>query len=192
MPLIKGKSQKSFEKNVSTEMHAGKPQKQSLAIAFNMQRKAKKKKAHGGEIKAASGRPTADNEETKRSERMMADGGKVKAASGRPTADEHPMTAEKMLEGSRPSKKQTSRAASGEPKADDTMGARDSLFTFPKQKHEEVVDMAAGRPDTDNEDKIDSEHMLDEKPTSHGQEIKAASSKPIVLLKSSWPNSVSI
>jgi hypothetical protein len=49
MPLIKGKSPESFSKNVSTEMHAGKPQKQSLAIAYAMKRKAKKM-AMGGEI----------------------------------------------------------------------------------------------------------------------------------------------
>lgn len=49
MPLIKGKSKESFGKNVSTEMHAGKPMKQSLAIAYAMKRKAKKM-AMGGEV----------------------------------------------------------------------------------------------------------------------------------------------
>lgn len=53
MPLIEGKSKKSFEKNIETEMHAGKPQKQSLAIAYAMKRKAEHNKdAHmcsGGE-----------------------------------------------------------------------------------------------------------------------------------------------
>jgi hypothetical protein len=48
MPLIKGKSEKSFKKNVATEVEAGKPLKQSLAIAYDVQRKAKAKKAHGG------------------------------------------------------------------------------------------------------------------------------------------------
>lgn len=49
MPLIQGKSKKSFEKNVKAEMDAGKPQKQSLAIAFSVQRKNKPKKmAYGG------------------------------------------------------------------------------------------------------------------------------------------------
>jgi len=58
MPLIVGKSPASFGKNVSTEMHAGKPQKQSLAIAYAMKRKAQKEhKAHGGfvEEEKASG-----------------------------------------------------------------------------------------------------------------------------------------
>jgi len=43
MPLIKSKSKKAFSKNVSAEIHAGKPQKQALAIAYSVKRKAKKK-----------------------------------------------------------------------------------------------------------------------------------------------------
>ena len=56
MPLIAGKSPKSFSKNVATEMNAGKPQKQSLAIAYAMKKRAKKM-AKGGAI-----RPTSDEE----------------------------------------------------------------------------------------------------------------------------------
>lgn len=50
MPLITGKSPKSFSHNVGTEMDAGKPQKQSVAIAYSLARKAaaKKKMAQGG------------------------------------------------------------------------------------------------------------------------------------------------
>jgi hypothetical protein len=40
MPLIKGFSQKSFGKNVSREMKRGYSQKQSVAIAYSVQRKA--------------------------------------------------------------------------------------------------------------------------------------------------------
>jgi hypothetical protein len=43
MPLIKGYSPKSFSKNVSTEMKSGKPQKQSVAIAYSVQKAAMKK-----------------------------------------------------------------------------------------------------------------------------------------------------
>lgn len=48
MPLIKGKSKQAFSKNVETEMNSGKSQKQSLAIAYSMKRKAKKM-AMGGD-----------------------------------------------------------------------------------------------------------------------------------------------
>ena len=39
MPLKQGKSEKAFEHNLKAEMHAGKPQKQALAIAYNVKRK---------------------------------------------------------------------------------------------------------------------------------------------------------
>lgn len=45
MPLKTGKSKKAFSENVKTEMAAGKPQKQAVAIAFSERRKAHA--AHG-------------------------------------------------------------------------------------------------------------------------------------------------
>ncbi len=44
MPLEKSKSKKAFQKNVKAEIEAGKPQKQAVAIAYSVQRKAKKPK----------------------------------------------------------------------------------------------------------------------------------------------------
>lgn len=44
MPLARSTSKKAFSKNVATEMKAGKPQKQAVAIAYSVQRKAKKGK----------------------------------------------------------------------------------------------------------------------------------------------------
>lgn len=44
MPLVKSKSDAAFKKNVKTEMAAGKPQKQAVAIAYATQRKAQGKK----------------------------------------------------------------------------------------------------------------------------------------------------
>ena len=46
MPLIKSKSEKAFKSNLKAEMAAGKPQKQAVAIAYDVQRRAKK--ADGG------------------------------------------------------------------------------------------------------------------------------------------------
>lgn len=53
MPLMPGKSKKAFSKNVETEMESGKPRNQSLAIAYSVKRKAKKKMASGGPVSAA-------------------------------------------------------------------------------------------------------------------------------------------
>lgn len=41
MPLKPGKSKAAFGHNVKAEMHAGKPQRQALAIAYNEARKRK-------------------------------------------------------------------------------------------------------------------------------------------------------
>ena len=47
MPLVKGakaKTKKGFSENVRREMHAGKPQKQAVAIAYSEARSKKGKK----------------------------------------------------------------------------------------------------------------------------------------------------
>ena len=53
MPLIKSKSEKAFKKNISTEVKAGKPVKQAVAIAYSEKRAAKK---DGGGVSLAIGR----------------------------------------------------------------------------------------------------------------------------------------
>lgn len=59
MPLMHGKSKKAFEKNIKTEIKHGKPQKQALAIAYDVQRrsKPKKKMAEGGRVESESENP---------------------------------------------------------------------------------------------------------------------------------------
>lgn len=50
MPLVKSKSKKAVSENIRREMEAGKPQKQAVAIALDVQRRAgggKAKKKHG-------------------------------------------------------------------------------------------------------------------------------------------------
>jgi hypothetical protein len=48
MPLIKSTSPKAVGKNIKTEMAAGRPQRQAVAIALSVQRQAKKR---GGRAK---------------------------------------------------------------------------------------------------------------------------------------------
>lgn len=44
MPLKSGKSKKAFSDNVRTEVKAGKPVKQAVAIAYSVKRRSGRKK----------------------------------------------------------------------------------------------------------------------------------------------------
>lgn len=43
MPLKKGSGRAAISSNIRTEVHAGKPQKQAIAIAYSVAKKSKKK-----------------------------------------------------------------------------------------------------------------------------------------------------
>lgn len=49
MPLIKSTSKAAFSKNIETEMKAGKPQRQAIAIAYSEKRAAQKRKKNSPE-----------------------------------------------------------------------------------------------------------------------------------------------
>lgn len=48
MPLVKSKSKKAVSKNIKTEMNAGKPKKQAVAIALSVARKERAKVSKKG------------------------------------------------------------------------------------------------------------------------------------------------
>lgn len=56
MPLIKSTSEKDFSKNIKAEIDAGKPQKQAVAIAYSVKRKAEEGKKKGGDVRLSVGR----------------------------------------------------------------------------------------------------------------------------------------
>jgi hypothetical protein len=56
MPLDYSKSKKAFSHNVSKEMHAGRPQKQAVAIAYSVKRRGKKKPSRRDSLKSIFGR----------------------------------------------------------------------------------------------------------------------------------------
>lgn len=81
MPLIKRKSDKALSHNIKAEMDAGKPKKQALAIALDVQRRARKSK--GGRIvdiaPEASEKPSSMAEAIMK-KRKMAHGGEIDIA----------------------------------------------------------------------------------------------------------------
>lgn len=47
MPLIKSPTKSAFKQNVATEVRAGKPPKQAVAIAYSVKRSAQNKRSKG-------------------------------------------------------------------------------------------------------------------------------------------------
>jgi hypothetical protein len=51
MPLVKSTSKEAFRKNIKAEVKAGKPVKQAVAIAYDVQRRAAPAKARSAKKK---------------------------------------------------------------------------------------------------------------------------------------------
>lgn len=84
MPLKQSPSKKAFESNLKTEMHAGKPQDQSLAIAYSVKRKNKRKYADGGTVDRTKGmQPATGAVPADPDKRTVSQS--IKAALGAPT-----------------------------------------------------------------------------------------------------------
>ena len=75
MPLVKSGSKSAISKNISTEVHAGKPQKQAVAIALNT---ARQSKASGGLMP----NDMMNSLMKRRKAKLMAEGGRTEAKDG--------------------------------------------------------------------------------------------------------------
>lgn len=66
MPLMKSRSKKAMSKNIETEMDSGKPQKQAVAIAYSVMKRARKnKKAFGGAVEDPDPRSLQEHMESR-------------------------------------------------------------------------------------------------------------------------------
>lgn len=142
MPLIKGKSKKSFEKNVKTEVESGKPLKQSLAIAYDVQRKAKKKAKKENPAENASTPAFREYAEEK-----MAEGGSVKKG-----LSEHHKKVMKMLTDSISGQRKSFKIPAGKDQDDHFESMwKHSKAHFPEDMHEEVKKQVKEKLDGDKE-----------------------------------------
>jgi uncharacterized protein YaiL (DUF2058 family) len=73
MPLKRGSSKKAVSSNIKTEMKAGKPRKQAIAIALSTARRSKKGKklAKGGPVKAKKSKSSAAGRIPKKPARIV-------------------------------------------------------------------------------------------------------------------------
>lgn len=112
MPLIEGKSKKSLQKNIKTEVEAGKPPKQAVAIAYAVKRR---NQAHGGQVKHVEQKETMHCE--KCGHTMMAMGGQVEekeaAKLGKPQMQDTGKQEKEMMHVGKPQSEMAKLAMGG-------------------------------------------------------------------------------
>ena len=167
MPLIQGKSKKSFGKNVGKEMEAGKPQKQALAIAFSVQRKNKKKMADGGTLGDAIGYPG--------SKKKYYDGGEVLDADS--TGKDSTM----MIRNRRAPLEHAQELDFHDEKRSDADDAEDEREMDMLAEGGEIEDdlRKEKKVSIDDQGSERDEDMLDSHPLRHAEEKLAGTERPV-------------
>lgn len=160
MPLIQGKSKKSLSKNIEAEMHAGKPQKQAIAIAYSVQKKNKAKKSYGGMTPGYS------------------DGGEIRAASERPSEDEKRKRSQDMLDAHETEHGPELDARREHMVSEDESDSREhDMLTGPTSHSEELDARKESMSGIDSSHTDRDEDMLDSKPTRHSDEKRAGTTR---------------
>lgn len=171
MPLIQSKSKKAVGKNIETEMAAGKPQKQSIAIALNMKRAmGKKKMANGGNITANQEvEAKADNADTKEDlmqmkgrhareiQELVANNESEAGNSADGAKDEREMMANG---GELVANKESMSGNSADDAADER--DEDMLDSKPRRHKDELLARNMGMPKADDKDEMETD-MLHQK-----------------------------
>jgi hypothetical protein len=159
MPLMPGKSKKAFSKNVETEMHAGKPQKQALAIAYSVKRK---KKASGGTVESGS------------RDMNLAEGGTVGVkAQKRPMPENEYNDSKDISEnrGNKPLKESgwTDTPTETQAKANDIRGKTQKI-KHPKMVKSDVLQVRLRDEEDDLQDSAGTNEGPQEQPPEHDNE----------------------
>ena len=159
MPLIKKPSKQAFEHNMSAEMDAGKPKDQSLAIAYSIKRKNKKKMANGGLLLDAKSESEANADNASTSESM----GMRKESSGSPIKHPQFNTASKETVDMAltPEEMEMVHKSRGEKsKSVDITANQEGHATADNQRRKAMAD--GGMATADNAETDEDEDMLDQ------------------------------
>jgi hypothetical protein len=159
MPLITGKSPKAFTHNLKAEIKAGKPMKQSLAIAYAQKRKANKM-ADGGDVDSNPDSSLFDKissvmgSHASEMQDLQEDGGEEIPATdpSEGGASTHNMSNDELAQGTEMIKRSRPEYAFGGDVVDRIMAKRGNHTMMSKggmvanEGEDELSDMADGKP----------------------------------------------